>query len=124
MGFALISEAVEEVLLTESESGFDHFGCDGMYEYLCCSSDLAVGESKDDIDGSNSNVFSLLSGVNDPVGNTVTLAVDGPVEEYDVCLPSAPVSKADIPPVSVAGVHKSRHANAWQDTMDAEMNVA
>ena len=122
MGSALVSEAVEEALQTESERGCDDFGYDEMYEYLCCSSGRAVGESKDDVDDFNSNVFSLLSSVNDPVSNDVALAVDGPVKESDVCLPSGPVSEAEVPPVSVAGVHKSRYASAWQDAMDAEMN--
>ena len=36
-------------------------------------------------------------------------------------MPSGPVSQAEIPPVSVAGVYKSRYKGAWLWAMNEEM---
>ena len=41
--------------------------------------------------------------------------------ESDSEMPSGPVSEAEIPPVSVAGVYKSRYKGAWLWAMNEEM---
>ena len=41
--------------------------------------------------------------------------------ESDFEMPSGPVSEAEIPPVSVAGVYKCRYKGAWLWAMNEEM---
>ena len=41
--------------------------------------------------------------------------------ETEVCMPSGPVSEAEVLLVSAAGVQKSLFRDAWCDAMDAEL---
>ena len=70
------------------------------------------------------NVFSLMNCMDD-VPDDVALVIEGKEGESelesDFEMPSGPVSDAEIPPVSVSGVYKSRYKGARLWAMNEEM---
>ena len=69
----------------------------------------------------NGDIFSLVSSVVDVDPNGIALDTAKTDGKSESCIPSDPVSKAEIPPVSVAAMYKSRHRAAWEMAIDAEI---
>ena len=53
--------------------------------------------------------------------DAVALAAIDTQGESEFCVPSGPVNEAEIPPVSVAGVDRSRYKGTWYKAMETEM---
>ena len=53
--------------------------------------------------------------------DAVALAAIDTQGESEFCVPSGPVNQAEIPPVSVAGVDRSRYKGTWYKAMETEM---
>ena len=62
-----------------------------------------------------SNFLSLVSNIDEVA--LVATETQGE-SESEFCMPSGPVSEAEVPPVSVAGVDRSRYKGAWYQAMD------
>ena len=69
----------------------------------------------------NGDIFSLMSSVVDVNPNGIALDTAKTDGKSESCMPSVPVSKAEIPPVSLAAMYKSRHRAAWAMATDAEL---
>ena len=69
----------------------------------------------------NGDIFLLMSSVVDVDPNGIALDTEKTDGKSDTCMPSGPVSKAEIPPVSVAAMYKSRHRAASEMAIDAEI---
>ena len=69
------------------------------------------------------NVFSLMNSMDD-TPDDFALVIEGKEGESEfesgLEMPSGPVSEAVIPPISVAGVYKSRYKGAWVWGMNEE----
>ena len=106
-----------EDLLTESQSmesekGIAGHEFDDIWEMFGSSGSRRSSESKDaQMDDFNTDLFSFISSMQEE-GSSDGLDGDGTAltveekRETDVCMPSGSVSEAEVPPVSVAGVHK------------------
>ncbi|CAM9459186.1 unnamed protein product [Scytosiphon promiscuus] len=120
---AQASAWLADVIEVESEMGRSSLNytidCDELFEST--SPFGLFGGSLDDVDAFNSNVFPLLSSVDDSGGDGVVLAAEGLVERSNHRTASGPVCEAEVPPVSVAGVHKYRFSSAWSEAMGAEL---
>ena len=94
----------------------------GGYDYDELSESLATSPMGSDIYESSYNVLSLMSSMQDTQDDEFALVVkesEGESElESDFEWPSGPVSEAEIPPVSVAGVERSRYKGAYQWAMN------
>ena len=102
----------------ESEMGL------GGYDYDELTDSLASRPADLDIQDSVYNVFSLMNSMDDTPDDSA-LVIEGKEGESelesDFEMPSGPVSEAEIPPVSVAGVYKCRYKGAWLWAMNEEM---
>ena len=68
----------------------------------------------------NNDAFSLVYSVVDP--DEIALAAREEIQgEPEFRLPSGPVSEAETPPVTVAGVNRSIHKGSWYQIMEKEM---
>ena len=94
------------------------------YDYDEWTDSLASRPADFDMQYSAYNVFSLMNSMDD-TPDDFTLVIEGKEGESelesDFEMPSGPVSEAEIPPVSVAGVCKSRYKGAWLWAMNEEM---
>ena len=77
------------------------------------------------MDDFNTDLFSFISsmqegGGSDRLDGGGTALTFEEKLETEVSMPSGPVSEAEVPPVSVAGVQKSLFRDAWCKAMDAE----
>ena len=69
----------------------------------------------------NSYIFSLMSSVVDVDPNGIALDTAKTDGKSESCMLSDQVSKAEILPVSVAAMYKSRHRAAWEMAIDAKI---
>ena len=114
---ALLAELREAKKLEqedESEEGL------GGYDYNVLSDALALRPLEFDVKESNNNVLSLMSSMDDEYYD-IALVVEGTEGESEFEMPSGPISEAEIPPVSVGGVLKSRYKGAWLWAMNEEL---
>ena len=114
---ALLAELREAKKLEqedESEEGL------GGYDYNVLSDSLALRPLEFDVKGSNNNVLSLMSNMDDEYDD-IALVIEGTEEESEFEMPSGPISEAETPPVSVGGVLKSRYKGAWLWAMNEEL---
>ena len=92
----------------ESEMGL------GGYDYDELTDSLASRPADFDTQDSAYNVFSPMNSMDTP--DDFALVIEGkegePESKSDFEMRSGPVSEAEIPPVSVAGVYKSRYNGA------------
>ena len=110
---ALLVEILEEDTrreqAIESEMGL------GGYDYDELTDSLASRPADLDMQDSVYNVFSLMNSM-DNTPDDFALVIEGkegePESKSDFEMRSGPVSEAEIPPVSVAGVYKSRYNGA------------
>ena len=71
---------------------------------------------------SATNVMSLMNCMDNKHVESALAVKEGDSElEFDFEKPSGPISEAEIPPVSVAGVNKSRYSGAYTWAMNQEM---
>ena len=120
---ALLVEILEEDTrreqAIESEMGL------GGYDYDELTDSLASRPADLDMQDSVYNVFSLMNSMDDTPDDSA-LVIEGKEGESelesDFEMPSGPVSEAEIPPVSIARVHKSRYKGARLWAMHEEMN--
>ena len=115
---ALLAELREAKKLEqedESEEGL------GGYDYNVLSDSLALRPLEFDVKGSNNNVLSLMSSMDDEYDD-IALVVEGTEGESEFEMPSGPTSEAETPPPwSVGGVLKSRYKGAWLWAMNEEL---
>ena len=102
----------------ESEMGL------GGYDYDELTDSLASRPADFDMQDFSCNAFSLMNSMDD-TPDDYALVIEGKERESelesDFEMPSGPVSEAETPPVSVAGVCKSRYKGAWLWAMNEEM---
>lgn len=95
------------------------------HEYVDLMDSLATSPTDYDAHESASNVLSLMCETAEEAPAEIALVMKetrGKSElESDFEMPSGPVSEAEIPPVSVAGVYKSRYKDAYLWAMKQEM---
>ena len=84
------------------------------------SDSLALRPLEFDVKESNNNVLSLMSSMDDEYDD-IALVVEGTEGESEFEMSSGPISEAEIPPVSVGGVLKSRYKGAWLWAMNEEL---
>ena len=88
----------------------------GGYDYDEVMDSLASRPGDFDLQNLAYNVFSLMNSM-DNTPDDFALVIEGKEGESefesDFEMPSGPVSEAEIPPVSVAGVYKSPYKGAW-----------
>ena len=110
-------EDSSDALISEETEYYDE-----LFESFAGTESLRWGESEDVLDDFHSNLFSFLSSVVDDevVVEDFSFAAKES-ERGEVRMPSGPVSEAEVPPVSVAGVHKSEYRDAWYVAMDSEL---
>ena len=115
----ILDEEMHETEVLESEQVL------GGYDYDELSESLATSPMGSDIYESSYNVLSLMSSMQDTQDDEFALVVkesEGKSElESDFEWPSGPVSEAEIPPVAVAGVERSRYKGAYQWAMTKEL---
>ena len=96
----------------------------GGYDYDEVMDSLASRPGDFDMHDSAYDVFSPMNSMDD-TPDDFALVIEGkegePELESDFEMPFGPVSEAEIPPVSVAGVSKSRNKGAWLWAMNKEM---
>ena len=111
---ALLVEILEEDTRKEQEILSD-MGLGG-YDYNELTDSLALRPADFDMQDSAYNVFSLMNCMDDTPDDFALVIEEKegkPELESDLDMPSGPVSEAEIHPVSVAGVYKSRYKGAW-----------
>eukprot|EP00903_Cladosiphon_okamuranus_P012963 g12101.t1 len=95
------------------------------HEYVDLMDSLATSPTDYDAHESASNVLSLMCETAEEAPAEIALVIketQGKSElESDFEMPSGPVFEAEIPPVSVAGVYKSRYKDAYLWAMKQEM---
>lgn len=111
-----VPEEVQDEEMQEAEEALNGIEFDDLLD------SLATSPMDSDAHESASSVLSLMS---DTVNNgpdeiaLVTKATQGKSDlELDFEMPSGPVSEAEVPPVSVAGVYKSRYKGAYMWAMN------
>ena len=72
-------------------------------------------------DDFNNDTFSLVCSVIDDPDEIALAAREETQGESKFRLPSGPVSEAETPPVTVAGVNRSVHKGVWYQAMEKEM---
>ena len=96
----------------------------GGHDYDELTDSLASRPVDFDMQDSAYNVFSLMNSMND-TPDDFALVIEGKEGESelesDFEMLYGLVSEAKIPPVSVAGVHKSRYKGAWLWAINEEM---
>ena len=119
---ALLVEILEEDTRKEQEIESE-MGLGG-YDYDELMDSLASRLADLDMQDSTYNVLSLMNTMDD-TPDDFALVIEGKEGESelgsDFEMPSGPVSEAEIPLVSVAGVYKSRYKGAWLWAMNEEM---
>ena len=102
----------------ESEMGL------GGYDYDELTDSLASRPADFDMQDFSCNAFSLMNSMDD-TPDDYALVIEGKERESelesDFEMPSGPVSEAEVPPVSVARVYRSRYKGAWLWAMNEEM---
>ena len=120
---ALLVEILDEELQDEEMQEAEEALSGYVFDELLDS--LATSPPDYDAHESASNVLSLMCETANNAPNEIALVIketQGKSElESDFEMPSGPVSDAEIPPVSVAGVDKSRYRDAYLWTMNKEM---
>ena len=99
-----------EERLVESEMGFSGCTFEEIWEMFGCSESRMWDELPKSADDFNANLLSFMSAINSNDSNIEgdALAAEGLDEMPELRMPSGPVCDAEVPPVSVAGVQKSR----------------
>ena len=114
----ILEEDTRREQAIESEMGL------GGYDYDELTDSLASRPADLDMQDSVYNVFSLMNSMDDTPDDSA-LVIEGKEGESelesDFEMPSGPVSEAEILPVLVAGVYKSRYKDAWLWAMNGEM---
>ena len=119
----LMGAMIAEVRYQASEHGYGGYHFDDMFDRFTGSGSLRWGKSQEAMDDFNSNLFSFLCSFEEQGVRTdddVALTMNES-ESTEIRMPSGSVSEAEVPPVSVAGVHKSAYRDAWVDAMDREL---
>ena len=92
------------------------------YEHDELVRSLEANPTLSDAHESAANVMSLMSCMDNMHVESALAVKEGESElEFDFEMPSGPISEAEIPPVSVAGVNKSRYSGAYKWAMNQEM---
>ena len=119
---ALLVEILEEDTRKEQEIESEMRLGDCDYDKLTDS--LASRPVDFDMQDSAYNVFSLMNSMDD-TPDDFALVIEGNEGgselKPDFEMPSGPVSEAEVPPVSVARVYRSRYKGAWLWGMNEEM---
>ena len=111
-----INGELEAEEMQEAEEFINGHACDDLLDSLATS---ATGFDDHE---SASNVFSLMhdTAIDEPEIALVTM--ESGKSESEIEMPSGPLSEAEVPPISVAGVYKSKYKDAYLWAMDKEMD--
>ena len=116
----ILDGEVQDEVMQEAEESL------GGFEYDELLDSLATSATDYDAHESASSVLSLMNDTANSSPDEIALVIketQGKSElGSDFEMPSGPVSEAEVPPVSVAGVYKSRYKDAYMWAMAKEMS--